>query len=175
MFNYSFPNLFFFASNFKIKYYCFYAKNVCKPNRFFFLLQLSWFSSRKRYKLQYFKSHLSLFRRLWLLNSRLPPGPSPVFYCCYYFRPPVRVFGLGRSWKFHVLGTPKTSSVAEKCADGKQSLFIFHVLESVERRSLRDARSSLNEPKKIIINAKRRDCFCLKRDRGIPPQAFLFL
>ena len=37
MFNYSFPNLFFFASNFKIKYYCFYAKDVCKPNRFFFL------------------------------------------------------------------------------------------------------------------------------------------
>lgn len=28
---------FFFASNFKIKYYCCYAKNVCKPNRFFFL------------------------------------------------------------------------------------------------------------------------------------------
>lgn len=48
--------------------------------------------------------------------------------------------------EFHVLGTPKTSSVAEKCADGKQSLFIFHVLESVERRSRRDARSSLNEP-----------------------------
>lgn len=101
MFNYSFPNLFFFASNFKIKYYCFYAKNVCKPNRFFFSLQLSWFSSRKRYKLQYFKSHLSLFRRLWLLNSRLPPWPFSRLLLLLLFSPAGQGF-----WPWPILKIP---------------------------------------------------------------------
>ena len=31
-------------------------------------------------------------------KAAYPAGPSPVFYCCYYFGPSVRVFGLGRSW-----------------------------------------------------------------------------
>lgn len=40
-----------------------------------------------------------------------------------------------------------------------QAIFIhFPLLESVERRSLRDARSSLDEPKEKKIHAKRRHC-----------------
>ena len=150
MFNYSFPNLFFFfASNFKIKYYCFYAKNVCKPNRFFFShCSCLDFLPERDINCNILNHIFPCFADSGYSTAAYPAGPSPVFYCCYYFRPSVRGFDLDRSWKFHVLGTPKTSSVAEKCADGKQSLFIFHVLESVERRSLRDGRSSLNEPKK---------------------------
>lgn len=89
---------FFFASNFKIKYYCCYAKNVCKPNRFFSHCSCLDFLPERDINCNILNHIFPCFADSGYSTAAYPPGPSPVFYCCYYFRPSVRVFGLGWSW-----------------------------------------------------------------------------
>ena len=135
MFNYSFPNLFFFASNFKIKYYCFYAKNVCKPNRFFFShCSCLDFLPERDINCNILNHIFPCFADSGYSTAAYPPGPSPVFYCCYYFRPPVRVFDLGWSWIPCPRYTQNFICRREMCR--WQAIFI-HFSHAGERRAVK--------------------------------------
>ena len=90
-------------------------------------------------------------------TAAYPAGRSLVFYCCYYFRPPVRVFDLGRSWIPCPRYTQNFIYRRGMCmASNLYSFFTCSRASSGEAFVTGEVRSTNQKKKKI--NAKRRDC-----------------